>query len=365
VPLQTLIETVSQAKELANNTNVDVSKLSAALANIGTISKELVDQANQYLRELPRGILRALYELSRLGMEVAKKGVQLFDEVVRSRTMLPSVNVLEEGADDRRRNRWLPKNDGEIAIDLGTSNIRMYLKGKGIVLSESSVISVYRSRGGTQLRAVGTEAKKMLGREPVAIEALRPVREGAVADFEYAETLVRYLVDRIHKRSVFNKPEILISVPSGSTLVERRAIQEAIVSAGARRVYLIEEPMAAAIGIGLPIDQPNGSMVAIIGGGKTEVAIIALGGIVYSRSLRVGGDSMDDAIIGYLRRVHNFAIGGATAERIKIEIGTALPPVDGDGATMTIAGWNTVAGRKQEFTVTQRHVASALAEPVG
>ena len=220
------------------------------------------------------------------------------------------------------------------------------------------------TRGGKKhVRAVGNDAKMMLGRTPGNIEAIRPMRDGVIADFEIAEEMIKHFIRKVHNRRSFANPMIIVCVPSGSTAVERRAIQESALSAGARRVFLIEEPMAAAIGAGLPVSEPTGSMVVDIGGGTTEVAVLSLGGIVYSRSVRVGGDKMDEAIIAYIRRHQNLLIGEASAERIKKEIGSAAPPQDGNGITLEIKGRDLLNGVPKEITITQRHIAEALAEP--
>ena len=253
----------------------------------------------------------------------------------------------------------------DMAIDLGTANTLVYVKGRGIVLNEPSVVATVEVKGKRQVLAVGNEAKQMLGRTPGNIQAIRPLREGVIADFEVAEEMIKHFIRKVHNRRSFASPMIVICVPSGSTAVERRAIQESAESAGARRVYLIEEPMAAAIGAGLPVTEPTGSMVVDIGGGTTEVAVLALGGIVYSRSVRVGGDKMDEAIIAYIRRNHNLLVGESSAERIKEEIGSACPPEDGDGPTMEIKGRDLMQGVPRELTISQRQVAESLAEPVG
>ena len=253
----------------------------------------------------------------------------------------------------------------DMAIDLGTANTLVYVKGRGIVLNEPSVVATVEVKGKKQILAVGNEAKQMLGRTPGNIQAIRPLREGVIADFEVAEEMIKHFIRKVHNRRSFASPMIVICVPSGSTAVERRAIQESAESAGARRVYLIEEPMAAAIGAGLPVTEPTGSMVVDIGGGTTEVAVLALGGIVYSRSVRVGGDKMDEAIIAYIRRNHNLLVGESSAERIKEEIGSACPPEDGDGPTMEIKGRDLMQGVPRELTISQRQVAESLAEPVG
>ncbi len=251
----------------------------------------------------------------------------------------------------------------DMAIDLGTANTLVYVKGRGIVLNEPSVVALKTIRGKKHVLAVGDEAKMMLGRTPGNIEAIRPLREGVIADFEVAEEMIKHFIRKVHNRRSFASPKVVISVPSGSTAVERRAIQESAESAGARRVDLIEEPMAAAIGAGLPVTEPTGSMIVDIGGGTTEVAVLSLGGIVYSRSVRVGGDKMDEAIIGYLRRHHNLLIGEATAERIKKEIGTARAPEDGGGLEMTVKGRDLMNGVPKELVVNQLQIAEALSEP--
>ena len=219
--------------------------------------------------------------------------------------------------------RLLGFMSADMAIDLGTANTLVYVKGRGIVLAEPSVVAIADVRGKKQVVAVGEEAKMMLGRTPGHITASRPLRDGVIADFEVAEEMIKHFIRKVHNRRGFASPLIIVCVPSGSTAVERRAIQESAESAGARRVQLIEEPMAAAIGAGLPVTEPSGSMVVDIGGGTTEVAVISLGGIVYSRSVRVGGDKMDEAIISYIRRHHNLLIGESSAERIKMDIGAA------------------------------------------
>ncbi len=252
----------------------------------------------------------------------------------------------------------------DMGIDLGTANTLVYVKGRGIVLNEPSVVAIATSRGKRQVLAVGDEAKLMLGRTPGNIQAIRPLRDGVIADFEVAEEMIKHFIRKVHNRRSFANPQIIICVPSGSTAVERRAIQESAESAGARRVFLIEEPMAAAIGAGLPVTEPTGSMVVDIGGGTTEVAVLSLGGIVYSRSVRVGGDKMDEAIINYIRRYHNLLIGESTAERIKKEIGSAAPPEDGEGRVTEIKGRDLMYGVPKEIIITERQVAESLAEPV-
>ena len=252
----------------------------------------------------------------------------------------------------------------DMAIDLGTANTLVYVKGKDIVLNEPSVVAIADVKGKKQVLAVGEEAKMMLGRTPGNISAIRPLRDGVIADFEIAEDMIKYFINRVHNRRGFASPQIVVCVPSGSTAVERRAIQESAEAAGARRVYLIEEPMAAAIGAGLPVTEPTGSMVVDIGGGTTEVAVLSLGGIVYSRSVRVGGDKMNEAIIAYIRRNHNLLVGEGSSERIKEEIGSACPPEDGEGRTLDIKGRDLMNGVPKELVISEREIAESLAEPV-
>ena len=253
----------------------------------------------------------------------------------------------------------------DMAIDLGTANTLVYVKGRGIVLNEPSVVAIAEVKGKQLVLAVGEEAKQMLGRTPGNIQAIRPMRDGVIADFEIAEEMIKHFIRKVHNRRSFANPQIIVCVPSGSTAVERRAIQESALSAGARRVYLIEEPMAAAIGAGLPVTEPTGSMVVDIGGGTTEVAVLSLGGIVYARSVRVGGDKMDEAIIAYIRRHHNLLVGEASAERIKKEVGSAAIPADGDGMTIEIKGRDLMNGVPKEIAIGQKQIAESLAEPVG
>ncbi|MBP6819207.1 rod shape-determining protein [Ferrovibrio sp. MS7] len=253
----------------------------------------------------------------------------------------------------------------DMAIDLGTANTLVYVKGRGIVLNEPSVVAISNVRGKKEVLAVGDEAKQMLGRTPGNIEAIRPLRDGVIADFNVAEEMIKHFIRKVHNRRSFASPQVIICVPSGSTAVERRAIMESAESAGARRVQLIEEPMAAAIGAGLPVTEPTGSMVVDIGGGTTEVAVLSLGGIVYSRSVRVGGDKMDEAIIAYIRRNNNLLVGEASAERIKKQIGSACPPEEGNGLSMEIKGRDLMNGVPKELVINQRQIAESLAEPVG
>jgi rod shape-determining protein MreB len=254
----------------------------------------------------------------------------------------------------------------DMAIDLGTANTLVYVKGRGIVLNEPSVVAIIERGGKKQVCAVGEEAKMMLGRTPGNIQAIRPMRDGVIADFEVAEEMIKHFIRKVHNRRSFANPMIVVCVPSGSTAVERKAIQESALSAGARRVHLIDEPMAAAIGAGLPVTEPTGSMVVDIGGGTTEVAVLSLSGIVYARSVRVGGDKMDEAIIGYIRRHHNLLVGESSAERIKKEVGSAAVPPDGsDGLTIEIKGRDLMNGVPKEIKISQKQIAESLAEPVG
>ena len=253
----------------------------------------------------------------------------------------------------------------DMAIDLGTANTLVYVKGRGIVLNEPSVVAITEGKGKKQVLAVGNDAKQMLGRTPGNIQAIRPLRDGVIADFEVAEEMIKHFIRKVHNRRSFASPLVVVCVPSGSTAVERRAIQESAEAAGARRVFLIEEPMAAAIGAGLPVTEPTGSMVVDIGGGTTEVAVLSLGGIVFSRSVRVGGDKMNEAIIAYIRRHHNLLVGESSAERTKELIGSACPPEDGDGATIEIRGRDLMQGVPRELVLSERQIAESLAEPVG
>ncbi|HEX7672372.1 MAG TPA: rod shape-determining protein [Polyangiaceae bacterium] len=251
----------------------------------------------------------------------------------------------------------------DLAIDLGTATTLIYVKGKGIVSCEPSVVAVQRDASGNKsVLAVGREAKEMLGRTPGNIQAIRPLRDGVIADFEITEAMLRYFITRAHNRRTLVKPRIIICVPFGITEVEKRAVKESAESAGAREVYLIEEPMAAAIGAGLPITEPSGNMVVDIGGGTTEVAVISLAGIVYSQSVRVGGDKMDDAIVAYMKRKYNLAIGEQTAERIKMTIGNAYP-LD-EQMTMEVKGRDMVAGIPKTVVVNSDEIREALAEPI-
>ncbi len=261
--------------------------------------------------------------------------------------------------------RLLGMMSNDMAIDLGTANTLVYVKGRGIVLNEPSVVAIENIRGKKQVLAVGEEAKQMLGRTPGNIEAIRPLRDGVIADFEVAEEMIKHFIRKVHNRRNFASPQIIVCVPSGSTPVERRAIKQSAENAGARRVHLIPEPMGAAIGAGLPVTEPTGSMILDIGGGTTDVAVLSLGGIVYARAVRVGGDKMDEAIIAYLRRNHNLLVGEGSAERIKKQIGSACPPDDGDGRVMEIKGRDLLNGVPKQLVITERQIAESLAEPIG
>lgn len=252
----------------------------------------------------------------------------------------------------------------DMAIDLGTANTLVYVNGKGIVLNEPSVVAVANVNNKVEVLAVGNEAKQMLGRTPGHIQAIRPLRDGVIADFEVAEEMIKYFIKKVHNRGIFTSPKIVICVPYGATAVERRAIQESAEGAGAREVYLIEEPMAAAIGAGLPITEPRGSIVVDIGGGTTEVAVVSLGGIVYASSIRVGGDRMDEEIITYIRKNFNLLIGEATAERIKKEIGSAICTQSSKDIKMMIKGRSLLDGNPRDLEITQKHVSESLMDPV-
>ncbi|MDF2493209.1 rod shape-determining protein [Sphingomonas sp.] len=253
----------------------------------------------------------------------------------------------------------------DMAIDLGTANTVVYLRGRGIVLNEPSVVAVETINGIKKVKAVGEDAKLMMGKTPGNIEAIRPLRDGVIADIDVAEQMIKSFIYKVHGQRKFMRwPEIVICVPSGSTKVERRAIRDAASNAGASQVWLIEEPMAAAIGADMPVTEPIGSMVVDIGGGTTEVAVLSLRGLAYTTSVRVGGDKMDEAIVSYVRRNHNLLIGEATAERIKQEVGIAKPPADGIGMTIHIKGRDLVNGVPKEIQINQGQIAEALSEPV-
>ena len=245
----------------------------------------------------------------------------------------------------------------DMAIDLGTANTLVVLKGKGVVLNEPSVVAIVDQGGKKNVLAVGDEAKTMLGRTPGNISAIRPLRDGVIADFVVTEEMIKHFIKKVHKGSTFANPRILICVPTGSTPVERKAIQDSALAAGARRVQLIEEPIAAAIGAGLPISEATGSMIVDIGGGTTEIAIMSLGGLVYSKSLRVAGDAMDVAIVNYMRKEYNLLIGDTTAEKIKKEMGTAIPTGTN---TYPVKGRDLRSGTPKEVNITEEDTAEAL-----
>lgn len=252
----------------------------------------------------------------------------------------------------------------DMAMDLGTANTLVYVRNKGIVLNEPSVVAIINNNGKYEVLAVGSEAKLMLGRTPSHIKAIRPLKDGVIADFEIAQAMIKYFIKRVHNRSILTSPRIVICVPYGATAVERKAIQEAADAAGAREVFLIEEPKAAAIGAGLPINEPQGSIVVDIGGGTTEVAVVSLGGIVHASSLRVGGDKMDNEIILYIRRNFNLLIGEATAERIKKEIGSAICTPESKDIKLLIKGRSLLDGNPKDVEISQKQVAEALMDPV-
>ncbi len=251
----------------------------------------------------------------------------------------------------------------DLAIDLGTANTLVYLKGKGIVVSEPSVVAVQKDRmGQRKVLAVGMEAKKMLGRTPGSIVAIRPMKDGVIADFDITEEMLRYFIHKVHNRKALVRPRIVICVPSGITQVEKRAVKESAESAGAREVYLIEEPMAAAIGAGLPITEASGNLIVDIGGGTTEVAVISLAGVVYSNSVRVGGDKLDEAIVQHLKRKYNMLIGERTAEQIKIEIGSAHS--SNEKTTMAVKGRDLVSGIPKTLDIDSREIHDAMSETI-
>ena len=252
----------------------------------------------------------------------------------------------------------------DMAIDLGTANTLVYVKNRGVVLNEPSVVAVLNQGGKSKVIAVGEEAKSMLGKTPGHIQAIRPMKDGVIADFVVTEEMIKHFIRKVHNRKTFANPRIIICVPTGSTPVERRAIHDSALAAGARKVSLIEEPMAAAIGAGLPVSEPRGSMIVDIGGGTSEIAVISLGGIVYSRSVRIGGDAMDISLKNYMRKRYNLLIGEASAEMIKKEVGIALPPKTGDGKTIDIKGRDLASGVPKEIELTQSQVAEALSEPI-
>ncbi len=248
----------------------------------------------------------------------------------------------------------------DMGIDLGTASTLVYVKGQGIVLCEPSVVAI--QKGTNHVLAVGEEAKRMLGRTPGSIVAIRPMKDGVIADFEITEAMLRYFINKVHNRRVLVRPRMVIAIPSGITEVEKRAVKDSAERAGAREVYLVEEPIAAAIGVGLPIQEPAGNMIIDIGGGTTEMAVVSLSDIVYSKSIRIGGDEMDDAIIQHLKKTYNLMIGERTAEEVKIKIGSAYP-LD-EEMTMEVRGRDLVAGLPKTVTISSEEVREALAEPI-
>ena len=255
----------------------------------------------------------------------------------------------------------LGRLSSDLAIDLGTSNTLIYMKGKGIVLNEPSVVALRKGESGTdRVMAVGKDAKRMLGRTPERVEAIRPIQDGVIANFEITQEMLRFFIKRVHPRSVLMRPRIIVAVPIGVTPVEKKAILECARSAGASEVYLIEEPMAAAIGAGLPITEPTGSMVVDIGGGTTEVAVISLGGIVYSKSVRVAGNKMDEAMVQYINRNYNFLIGPSTAEHVKMSIGNAFPGEERQ--TLEVRGRDLVTGIPKILTIDSEEVRQMILE---
>ena len=259
------------------------------------------------------------------------------------------------GIFEKIKNVW----SQDMAIDLGTANTLVVVKGQGVVLNEPSVVAIVENGGKKNVLAVGDEAKTMLGRTPGNISAIRPLRDGVIADFIVTEEMIKHFIKKVHKGRSFANPRILICVPTGSTPVERKAIQDSALAAGARRVQLIEEPIAAAIGAGLPISEATGSMVVDIGGGTSEIAVMSLGGLVYSKSLRVAGDAMDLAMVNYMRKEYYLMIGDSTAEKIKIEIGTAIPS---NNNTYAVKGRDLRSGTPKEVNITEEDTAEALNE---
>jgi len=249
----------------------------------------------------------------------------------------------------------------DMAIDLGTANTLVYVKGEGIVLNEPSIVAIHQADN--TVLAVGKEAKAMLGRTPGNIVAIRPLKDGVIADFDVTEKMLGYFIRRVHKRRALVRPRIVIGVPSGITQVEKRAVRDSAMQAGAREVYLIEEPMAAAIGAGMPITEPGGNMIVDIGGGTTEVAVISLSGIVYSRSVRIAGDEMDEAIVQYIRKNYNLLVGERRAEEIKIKLGSAYP-IEGERRTVDVKGRDLIDGIPKTIVIGDDEIREALREPI-
>ncbi|MFH1856891.1 MAG: rod shape-determining protein [Candidatus Omnitrophota bacterium] len=260
----------------------------------------------------------------------------------------------------KKFNSFMGMFSNDMGIDLGTANTLVYVKGVGIVLCEPSVVAI-RKNTNTVL-AVGEEAKRMLGRTPGSIVAIKPMKDGVIADFDISESMLRYFIRRVNKRRTFVRPRIVIAVPSGITEVEKRAVRDSAEHAGARQVFLIEQPLSAAVGVGLPIEEPGGNMIVDIGGGTTEIAVISLGGIVCARSLRVGGNGLDDAIIQHLKKIYNLMIGERTAENIKIKIGSAAPLED--ELTIEVKGRDLVSGLPKTLVISSEEIREALSEPI-
>ncbi|MGH6865594.1 MAG: rod shape-determining protein [Methyloceanibacter sp.] len=252
----------------------------------------------------------------------------------------------------------------DMAIDLGTANTVVFVPGRGIVLDEPSVVAIVKRDGERKIIAAGHEAKTMLGRTPTKIETIQPLRDGVIADFAAAEEMIKYFIRRVRKRNLFTRPRIMICVPASATSVERRAVHEAGLSAGARRVYLIEEPVAAAVGAGLPINEPRGSMIVDIGGGTTDIAVMSMGSVIYSRSIRTAGNAMDEAIINYVRFKHHLLIGAPNAEAIKKEAGSAVTKANGTHAAIQIKGRDLQRGFPSEITLGPHEIADALTLPI-
>lgn len=257
-------------------------------------------------------------------------------------------------------NRLFGLFSNDLAIDLGTANTLVYLKGKGIVLREPSVVAVHKET--KEILSVGTDAKRMLGRTPGNVVAIRPMKDGVIANFEITEKMLKYFIHKVHNRKALVRPRIIISVPSGITQVEKKAVKDSAESAGAREVFLIEEPMAAAIGVGLPIQEPSGSMIIDIGGGTTEIAVISLSGVVYCKSVRVGGDVMDESIVNYIKRKYNLLIGERTGENIKIQVGSAYPLEE--RLTMEVKGRDLIAGIPKTIQIYDEEIRDSLSEPI-
>ncbi len=248
----------------------------------------------------------------------------------------------------------------DMGIDLGTASTLVFVKGAGIVLCEPSVVAI--QKGSSKVLAVGNEAKRMLGRTPGSIVAIRPMKDGVIADFEVTESMLRYFIKKVHNRRVLVRPRMIIAIPSGITEVEKRAVKDSAEHAGAREVFLVEEPIAAAVGVGMPIQEPAGNMIIDIGGGTTEMAVISLGGIVYAKCIRIGGDEMDEAIIEHLKKTYNLMIGERTAEEIKIKIGSAYP-LD-EELSLEVRGRDLVAGLPKVITISSEEVREALSSPI-